>query len=262
MVERENTAARPFAGRTALVVGGATGIGRATAARFAEGGAASVFIGDVAPGAADETADLVRRAGATCEVIEVDVSDELSVAALIEEIRERTGHIDIAFNNAGVSQVGTPLEQLEEREWDRVLGIDLKGVWLCLKHEVPAMAAKGGVIVNTASIVGLLGFPGAAAYVAAKHGVVGLTRTAAAELAPKKIRVNCVCPSVVNTRMFEENTGGDPDAAVRVTADWLIPRLIEPEEVADAVCWLASDASAYVNGHALVIDGGETAQWK
>jgi NAD(P)-dependent dehydrogenase (short-subunit alcohol dehydrogenase family) len=124
------------------------------------------------------------------------------------------------------------------------------------------IAGGTGRIINIASTAALRGYRTVSAYCASKHGVVGLTRTAAAELAPKKIRVNCVCPSVVNTRMFEENTGGDPDAAARVTANWLIPRLIEPEEVADAVCWLASDASAYINGHALVIDGGETAQWK
>ncbi len=256
-----DAAARPFAGRVVLVVGGATGIGKATAIRFAEGGAASVFIGDVVPDAADEAVALVRKAGAACDALEVDVSDEASVAALVSGVRDRAGRIDVAFNNAGVAQVGEPIDQLEEAEWDRVVDIDLKGVWLCLKHEVPAMAEHGGAIINTASMVGLLGFPESAAYVAAKHGVVGLTRTAAVELAPKKIRVNCVCPSIVNTPMFQRNTGGDPDAATRVTAGYPIPRLCEPEEVADAVCWLASDASSYVNGHALVLDGGESALW-
>jgi NAD(P)-dependent dehydrogenase (short-subunit alcohol dehydrogenase family) len=253
--------ARPFAGRVALVVGGATGIGKATAIRLAENGADQVFIGDVAPDAADATVALVREAGAECDVFEVDVSDATSVAALVGAVRERSGRIDVAFNNAGVAQVGEPLDRLEEAEWDRVVDIDLKGVWLCLKYEVPAMAELGGAIVNTASMVGLLGFPESAAYVAAKHGVVGLTRTAAVELAPKRIRVNCVCPSIVNTPMFARNTQGDPDAATRVTANYPIPRLCEPEEVADAVCWLASDASSYVNGHALVLDGGESALW-
>jgi NAD(P)-dependent dehydrogenase (short-subunit alcohol dehydrogenase family) len=254
-------AARPFAGQVVLVVGGATGIGKATAVRFAERGADSVFIGDVVPEAADEAVELVRAMGADCEVIGVDVSDEASVAALVAGVRGRAGRIDVAFNNAGVAQVGAPMDQMEEAEWDRVVDIDLKGVWLCLKHEVPAMAERGGAVVNTASMVGLLGFPESAAYVAAKHGVVGLTKTAAVELAPKKIRVNCVCPSIVNTPMFQRNTGGDPDAATRVTANYPIPRLCEPEEVADAVCWLGSDAASYVNGHALVLDGGESAMW-
>jgi NAD(P)-dependent dehydrogenase (short-subunit alcohol dehydrogenase family) len=258
----EASAGRPFAGRVALVVGGATGIGKATALRLAEGGADAVFIGDVAPDAAGDVAELVRAAGTDAEVIEVDVASAASVAALVEAVQASVGRIDVAFNNAGVAQVGNPIEELEESEWDRVLDIDLKGVWLCLKYEVPAMAERGGTIVNTASMVGLLGFAGAAAYVAAKHGVVGLTRSAAIELAPRGIRVNCVCPHIVNTPMFQRNTGGDPEAAARVTANYLIPRLIEPEEVADAVCWLASDASAYINGHALVIDGGESIQWR
>jgi NAD(P)-dependent dehydrogenase (short-subunit alcohol dehydrogenase family) len=252
---------RPFVERVVLVVGGATGIGKATAIRFAEAGAKSVFIGDVAPDNADDAVTRVRQAGAACEVFAVDVSDSASVASFFGTVREQTGQIDVAFNNAGIAQVGKPIDQLDEEEWDRVLDIDLKGVWLCLRHEVGAMSEHGGAIVNTASMVGLLGFPESAAYVAAKHGVVGLTRTAAVELAPKKIRVNCVCPSIVNTPMFQRNTQGDPDAATRVTASYPIPRLCEPEEVADAVCWLASDASSYVNGHALVIDGGESALW-
>jgi NAD(P)-dependent dehydrogenase (short-subunit alcohol dehydrogenase family) len=244
-----------------LIVGGATGIGKAAAIRFAEAGAKSVFIGDVQPDAAGEAVERVRQAGAECDVFTVDVSDSPSVASFVGAVHERAGRIDIAFNNAGVAQVGDPIDQLAEEEWDRVVDIDLKGVWLCLKHEVPAMSEHGGAIVNTASMVGLLGFPESAAYVAAKHGVVGLTRTAAVELAPRKIRVNCVCPSIVNTPMFQRNTHGDPDAATRVTANYPIPRLCEPEEVAEAVCWLASDASSYVNGHALVIDGGESALW-
>ena len=253
---------RPFDSKVILVVGGATGIGRATALLFAAAGAAAVVVGDKAHEEANEVAAAIRELGADSQAIHVDVRDSASIAELVRTVRGRFGRIDVAFNNAGVGHDPEPLEEIDEAEWDRVLAVNLKGVWLCLKHELALMTAPGGAIVNTASVVGLRGFPAAAAYIAAKHGVVGLTRVAAVEFAGRGIRVNCVCPGHVDTPIFRANNIDDPGAGARITADYLIPRLIEPVEVAEAVCWLASDASSYVNGHALVLDGGESIRWR
>lgn len=244
-----------FEGRTVLITGGASGIGRETAVAFGER-AASVVIGDVDVAGAEETAAAVEAAGGEAAVVEADVTADEDVARLVEVAAESDGGLDAAFNNAGISgrvEGGAPTGEYPDDAWDRVIDVNLSGVRRCLKHELARMEA--GAVVNTASIAGLVGLEGSSAYVAAKHGVVGLTRTAALEYAPA-VRVNAVCPGFTNTPLIRESVVEDPARRAEVEARHPMGRLGRPEEIAEAVVWLCSPASSFVTGHAFPVDGG------
>ncbi len=219
------------------------------------------MIADYIPESAVKTVAMLKEAGGTADCFAADVSVTGQVEAMINKTVETFGRLDCAFNNAGIEgEIGDTAACTEEN-FDRVVAIDLKAVWLCMKYEIPQMLKQGGgSIVNTASIAGLLGFNGIPAYVAAKHGVVGLTRTAALEYAQKNIRVNCVGPGVINTPMVRRaiDKGGFSEA--EAVAGHPIGRLGKSEEIAEGVCWLLSDASSFVTGHPLVIDGGWAAR--
>lgn len=243
--------------KVAVVTGGASGIGRATALAFAREGAHAVVIDRDAAGGEHTVAEL-RDAGGRGTFIRADVTIAAEVERAIANAAHIAGHIDYAFNNAGVEGANATAREYDEREWDRVIATNLKGVWLCMKHEIPRMPDRGGAIVNCASIGGLVGFAEEPAYVASKHGVIGLTKVAAIELAPRNIRVNAVCPGAIDTPMLHRSTPGD------VLAEYVQQtpqrRIGKPDEIAAAVLWLCSDASAFVTGVALPVDGGFVAQ--
>jgi NAD(P)-dependent dehydrogenase (short-subunit alcohol dehydrogenase family) len=251
---------RTFEGKVGLVTGASAGIGRATAVLFA-GRGARLVLGDVDPAGGQETERLVKEAGGEALFLRTDVTAGQDVADLVNAALDSFGRLDFAYNNAGVEGTQAPLAEAEERDWERTLDINLKGVWLCMHHEIPAMLRNGGgAIVNTASVAGLVGFPNLAPYVASKHGVIGLTRTAALEYATSGIRVNAVCPGVIRTAMVERVIGGDPEVEAQYLAKEPVGRMGTPEEVGEAVVWLCSDAASFVTGHALAVDGGLTAQ--
>jgi NAD(P)-dependent dehydrogenase (short-subunit alcohol dehydrogenase family) len=246
--------------KVVLVTGGGSGIGRAAALRLAREGAI-IMIADYIPEGAAKTVAMIKEAGGTADCFAADVSVTGQVEAMINKTVETFGRLDCAFNNAGIEGEMGDTTTCTEENFDRVIAIDLKAVWLCMRYEILQMLKQGGGrIVNTASIAGLLGFNGIPAYVAAKHGVVGLTKTAALEYAQKNIRVNCVCPGVINTPMVQRaiDKGGFSEA--EVIAGEPIGRLGKPEEIAEGVCWLLSDAASFVTGHPLVIDGGWAAR--
>lgn len=257
-----------FAGKVALVTGGAAGIGRASALAFGRQGAA-VVIADVSP-RGEETARAVRDAGSEALFVPTDVTRADSVRALLVATLSAFGRLDAAHNNAGVEGPRADLTEVPEEEWDRTLAVNLKGVWLSMREEIPALlSAGGGCIVNTASVYGLVGARKVSAYVASKHALVGLTRSAALEWGRRGIRVNAVCPGLIDTEMIERAVLGEPGsplgrslsprrriARAMLRARQPSGRMGAPEEVADAVLWLCSPESSYVNGHALVIDGG------
>ncbi len=253
---------RMLEGKVSLVTGAASGIGRATALVFAEEGARLV-LADVDEAGGHETVRLVGEAGGEADFIACDVSDSAQVAALVEGCVERFGQLDCAFNNAGVGGESAPLAEYDEGAWNRVLAVNLTGVFLCMKSELRQMVAQGGgAIVNAASLVGVMGYPKLGAYNAAKHGVIGLTRTAALEYASHGIRVNAVCPGWIETPMVMDS--GPQPASIPAVYDALaglmpLGRLGKPEEVAAAVAWLCSDAASFVTGHPLLVDGGALA---
>jgi NAD(P)-dependent dehydrogenase (short-subunit alcohol dehydrogenase family) len=259
-IRRGTNMAGILQGKVALVTGGGSGIGRATSLRLAQEGA-KVMIADYVPEGAERTVKMIKEAGQEARCLAADVSISRQVEMMVGKTVEIYGRLDCAFNNAGIEGEFHDTTQCTEENFDRVIAIDLKAVWLCLKYEIPQMLKQGsGTIVNTASIAGLLGFNGAPAYVAAKHGVVGLTRTAALEYAQKNIRVNCVCPGVIRTPMVERalDSGGLTEA--EVIAGEPVGRLGKPEEIAEGVLWLLSDLSSFVTGHPLTIDGGWAAR--
>ena len=249
-----------FTGKVAVVTGAAGGIGRAACARFAADGAKVVAV-DLAGSALDETVAAVANAGGECLTVEADVTDGDSVAGYVGAAMNRFGRIDAFFNNAGVEGVRAPLWELADDDFDKVIAVNLRGVFLGLKHVAPAMrAGGGGAIVNTASIAGLSPTPGIIAYGASKHAVVGMTKSAAAELAPE-IRVNAVCPGPIQTRMMrslERQFDPDNPQGVHDMFAQSIPmgRYGEPEEVAALVAWLCSGDSQYISGAMHTIDGG------
>ena len=246
--------------KVALVTGGSSGIGRATALLFASKGA-KVVVADVQVSGGQETVDMIKEAGGDAIFVKTDVSKSNDVKALINQTVEHYGRLDCAFNNAGINGRPAPIVDQEEETWDRVININLKGVWLCMKYEVVQMLKQGGgTIVNTASVAGLIGFRNTTPYVASKHGIVGLTKTVALEYAQANIRVNAVCPGVIHTPMVDRFTGGSPQALARVAALEPVGRMGKPEEVAEVVVWLSSDAASFVTGHAMAVDGGLVAQ--
>jgi len=247
-------------GKVALVTGGASGIGRATALTFASEGA-KLIIADTNADGGQQTVHLITEQGGEATFVRTDVSNAVEVQALISTAVETYGRLDCAHNNAGISGGGRALTaDYAEDMWHQVLAVNLTGVWLCMKYEIPQMLQQGGgVIVNTASVAGLIGARGLAAYVASKHGVVGLTKTAALEYAAQGIRVNCVCPGVIHTPMTARGLSR-PELRARIIASEPMGRVGTPEEIAAAVVWLCSDAASFVTGHTMTIDGGLVAQ--
>src|SRR5436309_12809130 len=249
-----------FTGKVAFITGGSSGIGRATALAFARAGA-SVVVGDVAEQGNQETARLIEQEGGRALAVRCDVTQTDAVKAALEKTSETFGRLDFAFNNAGIEpRKPAPTADYDEEEWNRIIDIDLRGVFLCMKYEIPLMFKQGGgAIVNTSSGAGIKGFAGQAAYTAAKHGVVGLTKSAALDYASQNIRVNAVCPGIIATPMMQRFTGGTAGGEQRVIVQEPIGRMGKPEEIAATVVWLCSDAAAFVVGHAMVVDGGQTA---
>jgi NAD(P)-dependent dehydrogenase (short-subunit alcohol dehydrogenase family) len=244
-----------FEGRVALVTGSGSGIGRASAIAFAAAGA-RVAVVDVDAARAEATAKAIAGAGGTAHAVVCDVTDEVSVAAMVAEIIATWGRLDFAHNNAGISPATGDTVVCTKADWDAILAVNLTGVWLCMHHEIPAMlAGGGGAIVNTSSGVGLKAFPGQPAYVASKHGVVGLTKAAALEFATRGVRVNAICPGTVLTPLVEQKLGILYDKDFMRQANPM-KRFGEPEEIAAAAVWLCSDQASFVTGVALPVDGG------
>ena len=247
-------------GKVVLITGASSGIGRAAALAFARS-KVKLVIGDVTMDGAEETAKMVRAAGSEAEVVRCDVSKRAEVFALVEKAVGRFGRIDVAFNNAGIEGTLKPLPDYPPELAERVIAINLLGVYWCLQAELPAMAKTGGgAIVNTASIAGLIGAQLFSAYVASKHGVVGLTKVAALESAAQKIRVNAVCPGVIQTPMLDRLGTEIPGVTDSLAAAAPIGRIGTAEEIAEAVVWLCSPAASYVTGTTLAVDGAFTAQ--
>ena len=247
-----------FAGKVAFVTGAASGIGRATALAFASAGAA-VVVADVSDESNQETARLIEDQGGRVLAVRCDVTRSEDVEDALRRTVGAFGRLDIAFNNAGVEQPVGPAAEVTEEQWDRIVDINLRGVFLCMRHEIPLMLESGGgAIVNTSSGAGVTAVKGQAAYTAAKHGVVGLTKAAALDYAQANIRVNAVCPGIIDTAMMERFTGDTAEGRQRVIGQEPVGRMGTPEEIAAAVLWLCSDTAAFVVGHALVIDGGQT----
>jgi NAD(P)-dependent dehydrogenase (short-subunit alcohol dehydrogenase family) len=249
-----------FTGKVAFVTGAANGIGRATALAFAREGA-NVVVADVSEQGNQETARTIEDLGGRAIAVKCNVTQAEDVKAALDKTIETFGRLDFAFNNAGVEQKNAATAEIEAEEWDRIVDINLRGVFLCLKHEIPLMLKQGGgAIVNTSSGAGVIGIKGGAAYTAAKHGVIGLTKSAALDYASQNIRVNAVCPGYIDTPMMGRFTGGTEEGRAKVIAEEPVGRMGTPEEIAAAVLWLCSGAAAFVVGHALVIDGGQTVQ--
>lgn len=251
-------------GKIALVTGAASGIGRATALIMAREGA-KLVIADMNEDGGQQTVHMITESGGEAAFVKADVTQAAQVEALITQTVESYGRLDCAYNNAGISGMEgggprlTTAEYPEDR-WHRVIAINLTGVWLCMKYEIGQMVSQGGgAIVNTASIAGLVGMATSSAYVASKHGVVGLTKTAALEYAKQGIRVNCVCPGYIETPMTEAGRN-DPDRMALMLANEPMGRIGQPEEVAETVTWLCSDAASFVTGHTMTVDGGYMAQ--
>ena len=248
-----------LAGRVALVTGGGSGIGRATAELFAEQGAA-VVVADL-DSSGEQTVATITEAGGVATFVRTDVSVEADVVAAVQAAESAYGPLDAAFNNAGVGEPRSPFEDQESADWDTLMSVNLRGVWLCMKYELATMVPlKHGTIVNTASVAGVVGTAGLAAYTAAKHAVVGLTRTAAVEHGCNGIRVNALAPGLTNTALVKDLVD-DPDVDMNELFSMTpLGRMAEPREIAEAALWLTSSASSYVTGHVLVADGGFTAQ--
>ncbi len=245
--------------KVALMTGGTSGIGRATALAFARAGA-KVVVSGRRENEGQQVVDEIKRTGGEAIFIKADVSDEADVKALIQRTMETYRRLDYAFNNAGVEQAMTPLTEQTEETFEQVMNVNVKGVLLSMKHEIPALLKTGGgAIVNTASVAGLIGFPTMPIYVASKHAVIGLTKSVALEYAKQNVRVNAVAPAAIETRMYEE-VAATPEVKEMFAAAHPIGRIGHPDEVANAVVYLCSDGASFITGHTLTVDGGYTAQ--
>jgi NAD(P)-dependent dehydrogenase (short-subunit alcohol dehydrogenase family) len=242
-----------FEGKTAFITGAASGIGRATAVAFAAEGA-RVVVTDRVEAALQETAEYVKESGGEVLAIACDVSKPEEIEAAVAQAVNTFGRIDCAFNNAGVENKATPLHEIELEEWDRILSINLRGTFVCMKHEIAQMVRQGsGVVVNTSSGAGIRGVAGGASYAASKHAMIGMTKSAALDYAKQNIRVNCVLPGNIATPMMDRFTGGDIQKAIDLEP---VGRLGKPEEIAEAVLWMCSDLGGFVTGASIVVDGG------
>ena len=249
-------------GKTALVTGGGSGIGRSTSLAYAREGA-RVVVADMNVEGGEETVQMIVEAGGQAILVHADVSDPAGTQLMVDRAVEAFGSLDCAFNNAGISGGGQRRRaaDYEEEDFDRVIRINLKGVWLSMKAEIPQMLQQGsGAIVNTASIMGLIANTGSIAYMAAKHGVNGLTKAAALEYAQDGIRVNSVCPGYINTPLLRPLLDNYEDMEQTIISRHPVGRLGEPEEIAEAVVWLSSPAASFVTGHTMAVDGGYVAQ--
>jgi NAD(P)-dependent dehydrogenase (short-subunit alcohol dehydrogenase family) len=247
-----------FTGKVALVTGAAAGMGLATANAFAEAGA-SVVLADFKEEAVKSAAQKLTSAGHKAIAVACDVSDDIQVAAMVNRAVSEFGRLDAAFNNAGVMARVSPTADSTREEWDRVIGINLRGVWSCMKHELRQMQRQGsGAIVNNASVGALTGNPGIGSYIASKHGVVGLTRTAALEYIKHGVRVNAVNPGLIDTQIARDVVSGNEDAYAEIAKGVPIGRAGSPAEIASAVLWLCCDGASYVVGQDLTVDGGMT----
>jgi NAD(P)-dependent dehydrogenase (short-subunit alcohol dehydrogenase family) len=249
-----------FQDKVAIVAGATSGTGRAAAIAYAREGAKVVVAGRRTK-EGEETVRLVQAQGGEGIFVKTDVSKAVQVKELVERTLEKFGRLDIAFNNAGIEQVPLPYLEQEEKTFDQVVDINTKGVWLCMKYEIPAMLKTGGgSIVNTASVFGVIGVPGDEIYIASKHAVIGLTKSAAVEFGKQGIRVNAILPGVVDSDMFQRFSGGNPEILAQWTAKHPIGRIGKPEDMAEAAIWLSSSKASFVTGHSLIVDGGYTAQ--
>ncbi|MDH4261792.1 MAG: SDR family oxidoreductase [Spirochaetia bacterium] len=248
---------KPMNDRVALVTGAGSGIGREIALVFAREGA-KVAVVDLNESGAKETVSMIEQLHKGKAVfIKADVSKSKEVEAMVKTVIEKFGRIDYAANNAGIEGDQANIIDQTEENWNRVIDINLKGIWLCMKYELPHMLKqKYGAIVNTASVAGLAGFAGITPYTASKHGVVGITRAAALEYAKDGIRINAVCPGVIKTPMIDRFTHGDAEAEKGMIAMEPVGRLGKPTEIAEAVVWLCSDAASFVTGFPMAVDGG------
>jgi len=247
-----------FIGKVVIVTGGSFGIGRATAIAFAEEGA-KVVVADWVED--NETIDRIKDLGGEAIFIKCDVSKAADIQNVITQTNAKFSRLDYAFNNAGIEGISGNTVECTEENFDRTIGVNLKGVWLCMKYQIPEMLKQGkGAIVNCASVAGLIGFPTLPAYVATKHAVLGLTKTTALEFVRSGIRVNAVCPGAIKTPMIDRLTGKKKEAEEQFATMEPIGRIGEPEEVAKAVLWLCSDEASFVTGHSLAVDGGWVAQ--
>ena len=248
--------------RVALVTGGASGIGRATALAFAREGA-KLVIADMDEEGGQQTVHIITENGGEATFVQVNVTQAAEVEAMIHQTVQTYGRLDCAHNNAGVgSRPRVVLHELPEESWDRVIDINLKGVWLCMKYEITQMLLQGGgAIVNTASIMGLVGsWSRSGAYNASKHGVIGLTKSAALEYAKSGIRVNAVCPGYIRTPLIAQALSVNPEMEAEIVSRHPVGRMGESGEIAEAVVWMCSDAASFVTGHAMTVDGGYVAQ--
>jgi NAD(P)-dependent dehydrogenase (short-subunit alcohol dehydrogenase family) len=247
-------------GKVAIVTGGGSGIGRATSLAFAREGA-RVTVADVVVNGGEETAEMIRDARGEAVFVRVDVSDADQVKAMVDKTIDIFGRLDCAANNAGISPSPITVSRCTEEAWEKVIAINLKGVFLCMKYELPRMLKSGGgSIVNTASVMGLVADGGHPAYAASKHGVVGLTKTAAIQYAKTGIRVNAVCPGVIRTPMSEKSFADHPELKAQAIGMAPMDRFAEAEEVARAIVWLCTDEASFVTGHSLPVDGGYLAR--
>lgn len=244
-------------GKVALITGAGSGVGRASALAFAREGA-KVVVADIDVKSGKQTVQMIKEAGGEAHFVEADVTQAAEVEAMVDEVIKTYGRLDCAHNNVGVEQMVTPITECTEEQFDHIIEANLKSCWLCLKYELIYMAKHGGgAIVNTSSVAGLYGAPNCSLYVASKHGVNGLTKSAAMEYAKAGIRVNSVCPcGVRGTPMWKRINAANPDFVAKTAAMIPMGRNAEPEEVADAVVWLCSDAASFITGQPVSVDGG------